>query len=196
MKQYVDRSINYKQYIDLLDDLMKQGKTTGPNQSEDYLNYAKLNLARMHRLNKTATLTNELKEVLQKVKFPFIFLVLTEGWCGDAAQNIPTMHLIEEACKKVELKLIFRDENLELMDRYLTGGGRSIPKLICLDKVSLKEIFTWGPRPEAVQHIMLDLKERKAPPTEKAEIIHKWYAEDKTLSLQKELKDLVEKYLC
>ncbi|MEO6304270.1 MAG: thioredoxin family protein [Bacteroidia bacterium] len=195
MKTYIDKAMNYNEYVDLLDNLMAEGKTTGANQSEDYINYAKLNLARMHRLNKTATLTNELKDVLQKVKFPFIFLVLTEGWCGDAAQNIPTIHLIEEKCKKIELKLIFRDENLELMDQYLTDGGRSIPKLICLNKVSLKEVFTWGPRPDAVQRIMHELREKKADPKDKAEKIHGWYAADKTLSLQKELKELIEKYL-
>lgn len=196
MKTYVDKAINYKEYVDLLDGLMAEGKTTGTNQSEDYLNYAKLNLARIHRLNKTATLTSELKTALQKVNSEFIFLVLTEGWCGDAAQNIPTLHLIEQECKNIELKLIFRDENLEVMDRYLTNGGRSIPKLICFDKVSLKEIFTWGPRPEAVQQTVLELKEKNATLMEKAEIVHKWYAADKTLSLQRELKELVEKHLC
>ncbi|MBL7912460.1 MAG: thioredoxin family protein [Bacteroidia bacterium] len=195
MKTYVDKAINYKKYVDLLDSLMAEGKTTGPNQSPDYLNYAKLNLARIHRLNKTATLTEELKEVLKKVKLPFIFLVLTEGWCGDAAQNIPTLHLIEEECKKIELKLILRDENLELMDRYLTNGGRSIPKLICLEKESLKEVFTWGPRPEAVQQTVLELKEKQVSLMEKAEIVHKWYSLDKTFSLQKELKELIEKHL-
>lgn len=195
MKTYVNKAINYKEYVDLLDGLMAEGKTTGTNQSEDYLNYAKLNLARIHRLNKTATLTSELKSALQKVKSKFIFLVLTEGWCGDAAQNIPTLHLIEEECKNIELKLILRDENLDLMDRYLTNGGRSIPKLICLEKESLKELFTWGPRPEAVQQTVLELKEKQVSLMEKAEIVHKWYAVDKTLSLQSELKVLVEKYL-
>ncbi len=195
MKQYIDRAMNYKKYMDLLEGLMTQGKTTGSNQSEDYLNYAKLNLARMRRLNKTATLTAELKTVLQKVNSEFIFLVLTEGWCGDAAQNIPTMHLIEMENKNIELKLVLRDENLELMDKHLTNGGRSIPKLICLEKESLKEIFTWGPRPEAIQQTVLELKEKKASLMEKAEIVHTWYAEDKTLSLQKELKDLIGKHL-
>ena len=200
MKNYIDKSISYNSYVDLLEKLMTEGKTTGPIQTEDYLNYAKLNLARMHRLNKTANLTTELKEQLKKVKGNFIFLVLTEGWCGDAAQNLPTMHLMELACKNIELKLIFRDENLELMDKYLTDGGRSIPKLICLEKSSAgpgyKEVFNWGPRPQAVQHIMHELKEKGADKKEKAEKIHSWYAEDKTLSLQKEMKDLIEKYLC
>ncbi len=195
MKQYIDKAMNYTQYMDLLEGLMTQGKTTGSNQSEDYLNYAKLNLARMHRLNKTATLSPELKTALQKVNSGFIFLVLTEGWCGDAAQNIPTMHLIEIENKNIELKLVLRDENLELMDKHLTNGGRSIPKLICLEKESLKEVFTWGPRPEAIQQTVLELKEKKASPMEKAEIVHKWYTADKTLSLQKELETLIVSYL-
>ncbi len=195
MKNYIDRSINYNAYMDLLERLMAQGKTTGPNQSEDYLNYAKLNLARMHRLNKTGTLSTDLKEALKQIKDDFIFLVLTEGWCGDAAQNLPTMHLIEQECMNIELKLLFRDENLELMDQYLTNGTRSIPKLICLEKNTLKEVFNWGPRPAAVQHIMLELKEKGADKKEKAEKIHSWYAEDKTLSLQNEMKTLIEEHL-
>lgn len=195
MTNYLSKSISYEEYQNLLDGLMAQGKTTGTNQSEDYIAYAKLNLARMHRLNKTASLTSELKQTLSKVRSNFIFLVLTEGWCGDAAQNLPIIHLIENECKKIELKLLLRDENLELMDRYLTLGGRSIPKLICLDKTTLQEIFTWGPRPEAVQKIMLELKEKNTPLAEKGEIIHKWYNDDKTLSLQKEMQVLIEKYL-
>jgi len=196
MTPYISKSISYENYQTLLDNLMAEGKTTGENQSDDFLNYAKLNLARMHRLNKTGIIIPELKELLLKVKSDFIFLILTEGWCGDAAQNIPVIHLIEKECKQIELKLLLRDENLELMDRYLTDGGRSIPKLICLDKKSLKEVFVWGPRPAAVQELMLELKAKNATLAEKGEVIHNWYNADKTLSLQKELLVLIEKHLC
>ena len=196
MTTYISKGISYENYQNLLDGLIAEGKTTGENQTEDFLNYAKLNLARMHRLNKTAALIPEVKEALLKVKSDFVFLILTEGWCGDAAQNIPVIHLVEKECEKIELKLLQRDENLELMDRYLTDGGRSIPKLICLDKRSLKEVFVWGPRPAAVQELMLELKSKNATLAEKGEVIHKWYNTDKTLSLQKELLVLIEKHLC
>lgn len=196
MTNYISKSISYNDYVTLLDNLMAQGKTTGQNHSDDYINYAKLNLARMHRLNKTAKLTDDLKNTLQNVKSNFIFLVLTEGWCGDAAQNIPILNLIENECKNIDLKLILRDENLELMDNYLTDGGRSIPKLICLNKTTLNEVFVWGPRPAAAQQIMLELKEKNVTLAEKGEAIHKWYNEDKTLSVQEELKNLIEKHLC
>jgi hypothetical protein len=186
---------------------MAQGKTTGSNQSDFYIHYAKLNLARMNRLDKTITLTDSLKDVLKKVTQKYVFLVITEGWCGDAAQNIPILDFITKENPNIELKLILRDENLELMDRYLTDGGRSIPKLICLTKkndtateaaeadTTYEEIFTWGPRPEAAQKIMLHLKEKNATLDEKALAIHAWYNADKTLSAQKELENLIEMYL-
>lgn len=193
MLNYISKSITYNDYCSLLETLMKEGKTTGTNQSEDYLNYAKLNLARMNRLNKTIELTEELKRALKKITKKYIWLVITEGWCGDAAQNIPVFHFIEQENPNIELRLILRDENLELMDKYLTNGGRSIPKLICLDKESLKEIFVWGPRPQETQKVMLDLLARKVTLEDKSLIIQKWYNNDKTLTLQNEFIELLKK---
>jgi hypothetical protein len=200
IKEYINKAMNYEQYRDLLQDLMAQGKTTGQDHGAEYLDYAKMNLQRMLRLDKTAELTNELKQALLKVKSQYVWLVLTEGWCGDAAQNLPLLHLMQKECPNIELKLILRDENLELMDKYLTDGGRSIPKLICLKKDDsstngYKEIFTWGPRPEAVQKIMLELKAKHTSLAEKSLIIQKWYHSDKTLSTQLEFRVLVEKFL-
>lgn len=197
-QEHIDRSITYAAYSKLLKDLMAQGKTTGGNQSEDYINYAKLNLQRMLRLDKTIELTEELKTALSKITSNYTWLVLTEGWCGDAAQNIPVMHFITEACPAIELKLLLRDENLDVMDQYLTDGGRSIPKLICLEKDTsvtsgLKEVFVWGPRPAGAQDLMHELKEKNTPLMEKATIIQKWYNNDKTLSAQAEFLELVRK---
>ena len=193
--EQLGQSMSYEKYLNLLQDLMAQGKTTGPNQDEFYVNYAKLNLQRMLRLDKTVVLNAELKAVLKKVKIKYTWLVLTEGWCGDAAQNIPVMAAIEKGCSNIFLQLLLRDENLELMDHYLTKGSRSIPKLICLEKESLKEIFTWGPRPSEVQEIMIDLKKKETPLAEKSLLIQKWYNADKTLTMQKEIIGLVKKFM-
>ena len=56
MRSYLDNSMTYSEYIKLIDDLLLDGKTTGPNQSEAMYGYAKLNRQRMHRLEKTRTL--------------------------------------------------------------------------------------------------------------------------------------------
>lgn len=194
-RDHTDRSMSYAQYRQLLQELLAQGKTTGSNQSEMYVNYGKMNVQRMARLHKTATLVPGLAAALAKIERPYIWLVLTEGWCGDAAQNLPTMSLVAEACPFIELRLLLRDENPHLMDQYLTNSGRSIPKLICVEKESLKEVFTWGPRPEAAQELMLGLQAASATHEEKALAIQKWYNADKTLSLQDEMLQLVELHL-
>jgi hypothetical protein len=81
------------------------------------------------------------------------------------------------------------------MDKYLTNGGRSIPKLICLKTETLEEIGTWGPRPAVIQQIV---NENKDNPDlsfgEKVRMIHSWYETDKTITLQKEFIDLIKNW--
>jgi hypothetical protein len=75
------------------------------------------------------------------------WLVITEGWCGDAAFNVPLFHVLEKlAPEKVKLRLVLRDSNPALIDAHLTDGGRSVPKLIVLSE-ALKPLGFWGPRP-------------------------------------------------
>lgn len=188
----ITRAMTYGDYRKLLETLMAEGKTTGPNQNEDYFNYAKLNLQRMQRLDKTVVLNPDLLEALQKIRSNYIWLVLTEGWCGDAAQNLPVFAAIEKACNKITLKLFLRDENLEVMDRYLTGTSRSIPKLICVKSDSLEEVFIWGPRPNTLQELMIEQQLKEKPLAEKSLIIQKWYNADKTQSVQNEFLELMK----
>lgn len=190
---YLDKAFTYPQYRDLIDRLLAEDKTTGTNHSEDYLNYTQLNVHRMERLDKTVALNDDLLAELRAIKQKLIWLVITEAWCGDAAQNIPLLNLMALQTPNIELKLVLRDENLELMDQYLTNGGRSIPKLIILDAETLTELATWGPRPAGAQVL---LTEHKANPTEShadfAKKVQLWYAQDKTLSTQHELLALLK----
>ncbi|MGP4061439.1 thioredoxin family protein [Halobacillus sp. H74] len=92
-------------------------------------------------------------------------IVLTEDWCGDAMLNIPIYLRLAEA-SHIPTHFLLRDENLELMDQYLTNGqSRSIPKIIFIDSEG-KEVGTWGPRAPEVQEFindsMANLPERKA----------------------------------
>lgn len=192
MTNYISKSINYSEYCNLIETLMADGKTTGPNQSENYINYAKLNLARMHRLNKTVVLMDELKSELKKITKKYVWLAITEGWCGDAAQNIPIFNFIEKENPNIELRLILRDENLDLMDKYLTNGGRSIPILICFEKETLNEIFVWGPRPKEVQKLTEELIKQKVALDDKVLAVQQWYNNDKTLTLQNEFLELIK----
>lgn len=191
-KELLDKAMNYGQYRSLLEDLLAHGKTTGPNQSEEYLSYAKINLQRMQRLDKTVVLEDDLKKALSNLSSAYTLLVLTEGWCGDAAQNLPVFQLLEKENANIQMKLILRDEHLEIMEDYLTNGARSIPKVICLDKISLEQKFVWGPRPAALQEIVMQLKKESKSHTEKGLITQNWYNADKTKSLQAEILSLVQ----
>lgn len=195
MKEVIDSSlkkgISYTEYRDLVSDLLKEQKSTGPNQSEALYNYSLLNDRRMKRLDKTSKLTEETIENVKKISQPQTWLVLTEGWCGDAAQNLPVLNKIAEENENVDLKLVLRDENLELMDAFLTNGGRSIPKLIALDE-NKNVLFTWGPRPSVATKMITDYKEQNGVVDAKIkEDLQRWYNKDKGINVQEDLISLL-----
>ena len=193
MKNYIEKSMSYAEYIKLIDDLLLEEKTTGPNQSDAMFNYGKLNRQRMNRLEKTVLLNESLLEKVQNNKRKMIWLVITEGWCGDAAQNIPVIQKIAEASGgTIETRYILRDENLELMDAYLTHDARSIPKLIALDAESLAELGTWGPRPTAAMDLFFELRGRALEKSLIMENLQRWYIADKNQAIQAEFEKLLE----
>jgi pantothenate kinase-related protein Tda10 len=182
----------YAAYRQLIDELLAQGRTTGPAQSEALLHYAKLNEQRMSRLDKTVQLLPEVTAELARLQGQYVWLVLTEGWCGDAAQLVPVLDTIARASGgHLSTRYLLRDDNLDLMDRYLTGVSRSIPKLVVLRADTLTEVAQWGPRPAEAQALLLRLKAEGATHEQYAEQIHAWYAKDKTRSTQQELLALL-----
>ncbi|MCM3110601.1 thioredoxin family protein [Lederbergia lenta] len=89
-------------------------------------------------------------------------IVLTEDWCGDAMLNIPILLKLAEK-SGMEVRMLLRDQNLELMDQYLTNGtARAIPIFIFIDQEGKERTF-WGPRAETVQHFV-DQQRAKMPP--------------------------------
>ncbi|TGD77892.1 thioredoxin family protein [Hymenobacter wooponensis] len=184
---------SYGAYRKLIDELQAQGKTTGIQQSEMLTHYTHLNVQRMQRLDKTVQVLPELREAVQNLKQPYAWLILTEGWCGDAAQIVPVLEAVAQASNGLfSTHYFLRDENLDLMDRYLTNGGRSIPKLVVLNAETLAEVAQWGPRPAEAQALFLSLKNSGATHEEYAEKVHAWYAQNKTQATQRELLTLVK----
>lgn len=191
----LDEAMSYASYRTMIDNLLEQGLTTGPKQSDEMTHYTKMNVQRMKRLDKTIELNSSLKNTIDKIDRPWIWLVLTEAWCGDAAQNIPVINKIAEASPNIELKLILRDEYPDIMDAYLTNGGRSVPKLICLHAKTLEEVGTWGPRAGDFQRKAMEWKNNPELSKEEwVEKLHKWYADDKGETLQAEFEELINKW--
>ncbi|MGQ0540407.1 MAG: thioredoxin family protein [Blastocatellia bacterium] len=191
MKEYLDKAMTFAEYINLIDGLLAEGKTTGPKQSEAMFNYGKLNRQRMHRLEKTVELSEAVKSAAKNTNRKQIWLIITEGWCGDAAQNLPVIEKIAAESVNIETRYVLRDENLELMDRFLTAGARSIPKLIALDAETLEVLGTWGARPEAAQNMFIEMKQRGLEKPLIMENLQRWYNEDHGRSVQSEFDVLL-----
>lgn len=190
--QGVVKGISYPEYRKIVTDLLAEGKSTGNEQSEELLHYSKLNETRMHRLDKTIHVTDEVIEKIHALKKEYIWLVLSEGWCGDAAQIVPVLFKIASVSDKITMKLVFRDENERLMNFFLTNGGKAIPKVIILDAESLELKGSWGPRPEGATHLIKSYKEQYGVVDETAKTeLQLWYLHDKGVSVQNELANLM-----
>jgi Thioredoxin len=106
-------------------------------------------------------------------------LVISEDWCGDASNTVPVMARMAEVLPNVQIRVVKRDENPELMDAFLTSGSRSIPMAILLrpdDTVA----GAWGPRPAELQEFVLREKKAAARPVDDIyRDVRRWYARDR-----------------
>lgn len=193
--EIIEEAWSYDSYRQMIDSLLSEGKTTGRNHSGVMIQYTKMNVHRMNRLDNHTGLSEKLAEKLQEVQEPWVWLVLTEAWCGDAAQNVPIIAKMADENPNITLRFLLRDEHPDIMDQYLTNGGRSIPKLICLNANTLEEIGTWGPRPAVLQDKAMAWKDDPSIGKEEwVEKLHKWYADDKARTLQSDFEALIEEW--
>ncbi|MBW1658130.1 thioredoxin family protein [Flavobacterium quisquiliarum] len=198
MKSIVAKALfnshSYAEYRKLVTDLLTEGKSTGNEQSESLTNYSKLNEARMNRLEKTIKISETVAEKLQNLDNHYIWLVLSEGWCGDAAQILPVLEKMAHVSnKRIDLRIALRDENNDLMNQYLTNGGRAIPKVIIICKEAGIVRADWGPRPKGATELMATHKREVGPIDEKIKTdLQLWYLADKGISTQEELLEIME----
>ncbi|WEK37430.1 MAG: thioredoxin family protein [Candidatus Pseudobacter hemicellulosilyticus] len=192
---YFTNGLTYAAYRSLIDELLKEEKVTGATQTDALVNYTRLNVQRMNRIDKTVKILSDVELVMHAVTRPQTWVVLTEGWCGDAGQILPILNTMASLNPKINLRMVLRDDNLELMDQYLTGTSRSIPRLIVADTATATELFNWGPRPSTLQDLFMQWKAEGITGTELTEKVHSWYAKDKTATTQKDIAALLKAHL-
>lgn len=186
-------SYSYQEFQDLVEKLLVEGKSTTEGASEDFVHYSKLGLQRMQRWDKRFTLTLKQRETLQEsVNKKQTWVVLSEGWCGDAAHSVPVINKLAEASDHIDLRIVLREKNLELMNNFLTNGGKSIPKLIIFDPASKEVIADWGPRPKAAQDIFLNARKNNIDFEVYEQDLQKWYNKDKGQTATNEILDLLK----
>lgn len=192
LRSYWDKAQPYEAYHKMLLDLMEVGRTTGNDQSEQMIAYSKLNLQRMKRVSKTFKSHPELASQMQKPQKAVYWLVITEGWCGDAAQLVPAIDAIAALSGgQITTRCLLRDENLPLMDQFLTNGSRSIPIVIFMDQ-DFNVIGRWGPRPLELQQLLKEMRDGgQMDFAQMVEKVHAWYAADQSDKLQKEFLELM-----
>jgi len=187
IKESLARAISYGDYRAMVTQLALENKSTGPVQNEDLANYTLLNDKRMKRLDKTLKLRYIVVSEIKKIEKKFTFLVLTESWCGDAAQTLPVMNKIAELNTHIDFKVVLRDENLALMNFFLTNGTLSIPKLIILDD-AFNVIGEWGSRPKEANLLVQDYKkEHGSLSPEFKQDLQMWYTKDKGESTARDI---------
>jgi hypothetical protein len=197
MKTYIAKALfnsySYLEYRKLTADLLKEGKSTATVQIEEMTHYGELNESRMRRLDKTIKISDATIVKLNNLNHHYIWLVLTESWCGDAAQILPILNKMAVASDgKIDMKLVLRDEHEELMNHFLTNKGKAIPKLICIDKATGSVVADWGPRPQGAVNLIKEYKEQFGTIDETAKAdLQLWYLHDKGISTQNEIMELI-----
>lgn len=192
IEKSLKNSFTYQEYRNFVTNLAKENKTTGHEQREDLIHYTQLNEARLHRLDKTLQVIDEVKTVLQNLTKKFTWLVISESWCGDAAQILPVINKMAEVSDRIDLRIVLRDDHEDLMNLFLTNGTKSIPKLIIIDKATNEVVNDFGPRPQGAKQLILDYKATHGIVDETAKIeLQKWYLQDKGISTQKEIVTLL-----
>ena len=195
MKELFDRAqqkgMTYNEFCAFTESLVQEGKSTGEEDNPDMVMYTRLNWQRMKRLNKSIELEPGLEEQIREADQQN-WVVITEPWCGDSAQALPFIAKMALAHPNIDLRIILRDDNPDMMDFFLTNGTRSIPILVGMEPINNDVLFSWGPRPDKAQKMVMDYKNADEPKLEPglfSEELQKWYLEDEGRSIQGEILD-------
>lgn len=135
----------------------------------------------------------DLVERARRLAEPRRLLVLLEDWCGDAVNTIPVLAAFADAAPALELRVLARDENLDLMDAHLSPtGARAIPVVIVLDE-NFAELGWWGSRPAELQAWVSSPEAQAMDPAARYRQVRRWYARDHGRSALTEILELLER---
>mgnify|MGYP003630771571 FL=1 len=192
VREGINSSMAYLDYRLMVSNLALEGKSTGSIEIQERNDFTRLNDQRMKRLDKTIKIDADSEAKIKGIVKKTTWLVLTESWCGDAAQTLPVMNKITDLNKNISLRLVLRDENLDLMEQFLSNGAMAIPKLIAIDDTTGKVIGEWGSRPSIAAKMVQDYKSKHGKLTaEFKQDLQLWYNKDKGQNTVSDLLSLL-----
>jgi len=177
--------MNWEGYTNLFNDII-EGKTEDKNRyNEGQVEYTALNIKRQQRWLKRLKIDDASRDFFKNLPKQH-WIIITEPWCGDSAHVCPVLYLISQLNENISFEISIRDSG-DLIDSYLTNGGKAIPKLIVRDEQQ-KDVFTYGPRPSEITKLV---------PGWKAELssedfnknVQMWYNKDQG---QSTIKDIIQ----
>ncbi len=185
---------DYNDFLEYSKQSIEEMKETELDEAEKRLfEYKKINLVRSLRIAKTYKPNDELLELFNSIGEKQTWLIFTEDWCGDSAQNLPYLIKYTEQTRNIDVKIILRDDNVNaLKDYFGNDSPLSIPKIVGFDKNG-NELFRWGPRPQKAQKLVRDLKAQGYTKDEFNKKLHLWYARNKGKELEKEFIHILKK---
>jgi thioredoxin-like negative regulator of GroEL len=139
---------------------------------------------------RTAAIPGWARERASRLAQPARLIAIVEGWCGDGGSTVPVLAKLADETRRLELRVLRRDEHPEVMDRYLTNGARSIPIVVALDEAG-RERGHWGPRPAELQAWVMAHKDGLSK-EERFREVRRWYARDRGQAALREILDLVD----
>lgn len=155
-----------------------------------YLESVEKNRELWHATYQRASISPEILEEALRLSEAWHLLALSEDWCGDAVNLLPVLARLAEEVPGLDLRVLARDQNLDLMDAHLTAGkSRSIPVVLLLDE-NFVERGWWGPRPAPLQEWVLE-EGLATPSVERYKRIRRYYAKDRGRTMLRELFDLM-----
>lgn len=181
--------LTYQSFINQAELKVEQGLSAFPD--EEKFNHVKLNLQRSKRIEKYYNPSEEIIALINKITSKQVWLILTEDWCGDSAQNLPYIFSFSRTNPNIQLTIIERDKNLDLMEFYKTNGTLSIPKVVIFND-EMEELANWGPRPLQAIQLVNQLKAEGKTKEEFIVELHKWYSKNNGMALEAEFIELLK----
>jgi Thioredoxin len=189
-------TLSFDDYLALTEHILANPAPQGAYANEKTLRYTRSNLERMQKVLNQMVLHQKLYNQLGSLHEKWIWLVLSEPWCGDASWGVPVLYLIARATENIDFRILLRDSHPNIMAAYKTNDSESIPKMVCLKADGLKELGTWGPRPGALQQLVMQWKNTPGLDyKESVRMLHDWYAADKGNQIQEEMTVLVKAWM-
>lgn len=188
----IQAGLTPRQYHQILEEQAAASEDGLSEEAAEKLQFTQLNLHRTNRITRTFKIPEDLAALMPRIDGKQTWMLLTEPWCGDSAQCLPYISAMAALNENIDLRLILRDENLDIMDDFLTNGTRSIPRLVIFNDDG-DELIQWGPRPAEAQIVFTEAKEAGLSKPEIMEKLHLFYGRNRGAALVGEFQDILSR---